>query len=350
MSNTEFFYRAGLLAEWQSVETCVTFSWIQLNLRLFELTGDERALDLVEEAAWNQLLPALSPQADTWSYHLAMTGPKRYFKRWVQGVGKDQARPAGAPITCCHTNGQRGLALVPQYAYTITGDGALAVNLYGMSGVQLSLPGAGQVNVEQETDYPRAGTVLLNVIPSGDAEYELRLRRPAWSPHMTVNGVETAERRFSVRRRGPAQIMVELEMGPQVRFCGFEARGKCAVAYGPLVMALDEAPAGAALDQVGLALGDGAPAGRLHAVASDGWPVIEAPALLIPLEAVYTEPLRRAGVRLVPVLLAGLKGNPGLERVIDGEDQPAYNLSKQPITLFPEYRVLLPYFWNPRLG
>jgi hypothetical protein len=52
-------------------------------------------------------------------------------------------------------------------------------------------------------------------------------------------------------------------------------------------------------------------------------------------------------VLLKPVLFTGLEGNPGLDSVIDGEDVRHYNLAKERQSLFPEYRVLLPYLWCP---
>jgi hypothetical protein len=52
-------------------------------------------------------------------------------------------------------------------------------------------------------------------------------------------------------------------------------------------------------------------------------------------------------IDLVPVLFAGLKGNPGLSQILDGESMEYANKEKAPITLFPEYRVLLPFFWCP---
>ncbi len=61
VSTGEWFQAPGQIPEHGLIETCVTFTWMQLNLRLFDLTGDERSLDLAEEAAWNQLLPALLP-------------------------------------------------------------------------------------------------------------------------------------------------------------------------------------------------------------------------------------------------------------------------------------------------
>ena len=350
MSNKEHFWRPGLSPEWGSMETCVTFTWIQLNLRLFELTGDERALDLVEEAAWNQLLPAVSPQHDTWSYHLSMTGPKRFFKEWIQGVDKGKTSFGGAPLTCCHTNGQRGLALAPLYTYGVTPQGALAVNLYGESEGWLELPGVGRVQITQHTDFPRAERVTLQVIPEGDGEYELLLRRPPWVNAVVVDGQKAAEsgRRIIVRRSGRATVHICLEMGPHVRMCGFEARGKCAIAYGPLILAMDHAPKGLDLDQVALVLGRSEITRNLSVLMENGWPVVDVPVAGIPKFAVFDAGVELAGtVRLRPVLFAGLEGNPGLERVINGTAMPSYNLAKKRQTLFPEYRVLLPFFWCP---
>ncbi len=154
MSNLEYFWRSGLFPEWTNIETCVTFTWIQLNLRLYELTGDFRSLDLAEEAAWNQLLPALSPAGDTWSYFMSLMGPKRFFRKWLAGVKGDDDLVQGAPVTCCHTNGQRGLALLPLYAYTINADETLSVNFYGSYHATVNLPGVERLHVEQLTEFP----------------------------------------------------------------------------------------------------------------------------------------------------------------------------------------------------
>jgi len=137
-------------------------------------------------------------------------------------------------------------------------------------------------------------------------------------------------------------------MGPHVRMCGFEARGKCAIAYGPLILAMDHAPKGLDLDQVALVLGRSEITRNLSVLMENGWPVVDVPVAGIPKFAVFDAGVELAGtVRLRPVLFAGLEGNPGLERVINGTAMPSYNLAKKRQTLFPEYRVLLPFFWCP---
>jgi DUF1680 family protein len=352
MSNTEFFWRSGLFPEWTSMETCVTFTWIQLNLRLFELTGDPRALDLVEESAWNQLLPALSPLGDTWTYHLSMMGPKRFFRKWIQGVQSSGPASTGAPVTCCHTNGQRGLALIPQYAYTLQADGALAVNFYGAWNAEVCLPGAGQVRVEQATNFPAGDAAVFHFVPETGEPYRVRFRVPVWAEGMTINGQPAAQPAQVLDFQGDQTVLVGFHFRPRVIGCGYEARGKCALAFGPLVFALDQAPDGSGLDGVVLDLGYGDDmAARLEVTFENGWPVLCAPARAIPELASFKPVSKSIGkVELVPVLFAGLNANPGLSENIDGESMPAFNQEKVAITRFPQYRVLLPFFWSPEEG
>jgi uncharacterized protein len=348
MSNSEFFWRSGLFPEWTSMETCVTFTWIQLNLRLFELTGDARALDLVEESTWNQLLPALSPLGDTWSYHLSMIGPKRFFRKWVQGVQSAGKIGEGAPISCCHTNGQRGLALIPQYAYTVQADGTLGVNFYGAWNATVSLPGAGRVSVEQETSFPAGEMVVFHFKPETDQVYRVQFRVPAWSNETLINGQVVASPSYRMELHGEQTVQISFDLHPRIIFCGYEARGKCAVAYGPLICAVDNPPAEASLDSVILNLGHGSPDQKLEAHVENGWPIVQAPACTIPTLANFKPVYQDIGkVDLVPVLFAGLQNNPGLREIIQGESMPSLNQERVAIERFPEYRVLLPFFWSP---
>jgi uncharacterized protein len=348
MSNTEFFWRSGLFPEWTSMETCVTFTWIQLNLRLYEITGDWRALDLVEESTWNQLLPALSPLGDTWSYHLSMSGPKRFFRKWIQGVQSAEQIAEGAPVSCCHTNGQRGLALIPQYAYTVQPDSTLNVNFYGNWNATANLPGPGQVRIEQYSDFPAGDTVTVHILPETDQVYRVQFRVPGWAEDMTINGQAAAQPALLLEMAGEQTVKIIFKRKPRVIFCGFEGRGKCAIAYGPLIFALDQAPPDVALDSVALNLGHGELNGKLKVFFENGWPMIHAPAYAIPALASFMPDYKSIGnIELVPVLFAGLKNNPGLVETINGESMPSFNQEKVAITCFPEYRVLLPFFWCP---
>jgi DUF1680 family protein len=332
------------------METCVTFTWIQLNLRLFELTGDPRSIELAEEAAWNQLLPALSPEGDTWNYFMSLVGPKRFYRKWLAGVKAVDNPFPGAPITCCHTNGQRGLALLPLYAYSIQDGEVLVVNFYGPYHATVNLSGIGQLRVEQFADFPAAEDIILQFTPSNENPYHVSLRIPAWAEEMLVNQQPAPKDRlyFDLRLQGEQAILVHFKLSPRVILSGFEARGKCSIGYGPLIFALDRPPLNSELDQVILNLGHEDPRARMEVRYEDGWPQIRIPACRIPAQATF-EPIYEpiGAVDLIPVLFAGLKGNPGLVETLDGESMPFFNQEKTPITRFPEYRVLMPFFWSP---
>ena len=114
-------------------------------MRLFELTGDIRCIDYAEETAYNHIMQSICPDGSTWIYYTLLTGPKD-FSYWSQLPGSahyhemmrllgaslaeenpEETEPASeAPLTCCHTNGQRALGLVPQYIYTQSGNDILS--------------------------------------------------------------------------------------------------------------------------------------------------------------------------------------------------------------------------------
>ncbi|NOY82443.1 MAG: hypothetical protein GXP31_15705 [Kiritimatiellaeota bacterium] len=347
MSSGEFFLRPGMLPESADIETCVTFTWMQLNLRLYELCGDERALDLVEEAGWNQLLPAFSPTADTLSYFLSMTGPKRFFRKWIHGT--DGSAYETAPITCCHNNGHRGLTLLPQFACARTSDDAVAVNFYSEGRWEIELADGRRVRVEQCTDCPHSGNVRIEATTSDQSACELRLRVPYWVESMTVNGqpVDAGARRVTVPVQGRGLFTLDMPMRPRIVFSGFGARGKASVARGPIIYALDQPPPGLELDQVALDLGCGDITARIREEKQDGWTILRVPVAAIPATSVSAGlPADGGTAALVPIQLAGLKNNPGLEGCVAFTiDKWAHNPRKRE-TFFPEYRVLLPFFWG----
>jgi len=340
MSSNEWFTFPGELPERANIETCVAFTWVQLNLRLFEVCGDERGVELAEWTAWNQLFPALAPDCSTWTYHLPVTGPKRFARR-----GGQEGDEGGA-LTCCHTNGQRGLALLPQYQYTLDGAGALCVNLYGASSAVIELPGAGPVRVEQHTAFPRANEVELRLHPDGPASYTVRLRQPEWADGLEVQGAPVAPNghRHDLTCRGEVTLRVRFRMRPRLLLLGFEARGRCTASYGPLVMALDKPPAGWALDAVALAVHPEAFPASAALAEEQGWPALDVPAIRLPglvmADASAMAQAPRAAIRLKPVLLCGLEGNPCLESDLGFGDISVHNPDSR--ALLPEYRVMLP--------
>ena len=136
-------------------ETCVTTTWIQLNLQLLRLTGDAKFANELEKTLYNHLSAAQNPRGDDWCYFTALEGHKPY----------------DAGITCCHSSGPRGMALAPLQAYLkgkIAGADALLVSTFETSSVTLEL-GGKEVKVEQRSKFPFEGGSELRVRSSQPA-------------------------------------------------------------------------------------------------------------------------------------------------------------------------------------
>jgi uncharacterized protein len=124
-------------------ETCVTTTWIQLNLQLLRLTGEARFGNELERTFYNHLAAAQHPAGSDWCYYTALEGRKPY----------------DPGINCCHSSGPRGMALAPLAAYLVVrqdAQEALAVSTFETSRAELTL-GGQSIRLEQRSEFPGAG-------------------------------------------------------------------------------------------------------------------------------------------------------------------------------------------------
>ena len=122
-------------------ETCVTTTWIQLNLQLLRLTGEAKYGNELERSFYNHLAAAQHPRGDDWCYYTALEGKK----------------PFDSGITCCHSSGPRGMVLAVQAAYLKTkspGTELLVINSFEDSQLELELDGQ-KVSLTQSSQFPR---------------------------------------------------------------------------------------------------------------------------------------------------------------------------------------------------
>ncbi len=148
-------------------ETCVTTTWIQLNLQLLRLTGKAKYGDEIERALYNHLAAAQHPRGDDWCYYTALEGKKQFDKQ----------------ITCCHSSGPRGMALAPQAAYLRSHDSSgdtLLVSTFETSRATIML-GGQRVTVEQSSEFPHKGTSLLTLRLKKSAAFAVKFRLPEWA-------------------------------------------------------------------------------------------------------------------------------------------------------------------------
>lgn len=215
-------------------ETCVTVTWEQMNLELLRLSGDAKYAAQAERSIYNHLLGAQKPTGDDWAYYTPLEGIKPYDNF----------------ITCCHSSGPRGIALIPSVAWMTSEDGGLVVNLYNSASARVTLPKAGRVAVTEQTAYPLEGVVDFKISPERTgARFPLRLRVPSGVTgfDVKVDGTEykTAAQNgyLTLDRAWKKGDTVRLTFTLQKRFIpGDHAnQGRAALQYGPLVLTLDTA-------------------------------------------------------------------------------------------------------------
>ena len=166
----EVFNPPGVFSPHGYVETCSTFSWIQLNRELLAITGDAKYADEIEKSAYNDLLGAQAPAGDNWCYYSFPNGRRVFTTYW----------------RCCKSSGPCALEELPAVAYSVTADGGIAVNLYGPGRAALPTEKAGLVNLEQHTRYPFDGEIRLVVRPERRAQFAVRVRIPAWAESAAI--------------------------------------------------------------------------------------------------------------------------------------------------------------------
>lgn len=213
-------------------ETCSTAYQIRVYESLLRLQGDARYGDLMERTLFNTLFGAQSPDGRQIRYFTPFEGERVYNR---------------ADDVCCPGNYRRIIAELPTMVYYRAGKG-VAINLYSAYNATLAMEGGLSIAVQQETDYPNSGHVLIRVDPSQPASFPLKLRIPSWSKRATisVNGKpsETAcvAGTFAViERRWNTGDQVVLDMPMEWRLVQGRQRqaGRAAVMRGPLVFCLD---------------------------------------------------------------------------------------------------------------
>jgi DUF1680 family protein len=223
-------------------ETCVTTTWIQLNLQLVRLTGEARFGDELERSFYNHLSAAQHPRGDDWCYFTPLEGKKPY----------------DPGINCCHSSGPRGMALAVQAAYlkgrsAARGD-SLVVNTFENSQVELEL-GGQKVQLTQKSEFPRSGTGTLTLHMAKPAKFALQVRVPIWAlkagsggefkvtvndePSLTVvkPGYATLQTR---EWKDGDRVRLSYPLGPRLLPGRFSNSGEAALAWGPFVLAYDQ--------------------------------------------------------------------------------------------------------------
>jgi len=295
-------------------ETCANIGNMLWNWRMLLVSGDARYADVLEQALYNSVLSGVSLDGNRYFY----TNPLRasrafpYTLRWAGG------REEYISLSnCCPPNLVRTIAEVADYAYCVNQKG-LYVNLYGGNVLETRLS-QGQLQLEEETEYPWDGKVVLKIKKAPEATFSLFLRIPGWShgARLMVNGrpsgIALTPGKYAELNRGwkvGDVITLDLPMPAvlvQANPLVEETKGQVAVRRGPVVYCLESPDVGAGESIFSVAMPATVTLAPVPmAIGGGHFMALEGRAKLLPAgdgklyQEVSKEPAKDVTVRLIP--------------------------------------------------
>ncbi len=217
---------------YHTMETCVTFTWLQLLHKLWLHTHDSRYADEFERTMYNALMASLRVDGKEISKYSPLEGRRQH--------GEEQC---GLPINCCNANGPRGFALIPEFATSQIGD-TVFINLYVPRTEIISVRDR-TINLNVDSNIPVDGYMNMKLDFDKSTSMNLALRIPSWSDGkytisidgnssevLASNGYIYIDRKW---KKGVTNISIDFNIVTKVE----ELNGMQAVVRGPIVFARD---------------------------------------------------------------------------------------------------------------
>lgn len=216
---------------YHTMETCVTFTWMQFLNKLWQHTHQSRYVDEFERTMYNALMAALKDDAHQISKYSPLEGRRQ--------AGEEQC---GLPINCCSANGPRAFAMIPDFAVEQSAD-TIWVNLYLPGTYQLE-SGRNKISLDIKPGFPVSGNASISMTMTKQQKMVMALRVPGWSHghySVTVDGTQTAASDSTgyiyVSRKFGRNTEMALDFALDTRLV--ELNGMQSVVRGPLVFARD---------------------------------------------------------------------------------------------------------------
>lgn len=218
-------------------EGCVTVTWIQFNLQLLQITGEQKYAEELERSVYNHLLAAENPQTGCVSYYTALQGKKPY--RCDQGY------------SCCLSSVPRGISLVPEM---VAGkiNNIFSILMYAPGEVDDSIMTDDHekilMKIKASTAFPLNGTASYIIMPSASKVFSLSFRVPEWAKVFTAKiGSEIyagkAGQFLAIKRKWSAgdEVNISFDMPVEIIQGGASYPDRIAFKRGPQVLAIDSA-------------------------------------------------------------------------------------------------------------
>ena len=263
-ANEGFTFDYDMPNEGAYLETCAAIGLVFWSHRMLHADFDGAYADVMERALYNGTISGVSRDGKRFFYgnplssYPGVDGNGRYVEKDYR-----YRRSEWFGCACCPPNIARMIAQFPGYLYSVDA-GSVYVHLYSQGSAEVEV-GGRMVTIDQKTEYPWDGRIVITVKPESTATWTLAVRIPGWcrSARMKVAGesVDTA----AVTKKGYARVRRKWENGDKVELTldmpaeRIEAHpsvrqdcGMVALQRGPVVYCLEEADNGKDLSDVTL--------------------------------------------------------------------------------------------------
>jgi DUF1680 family protein len=155
-------------------ETCAAIANVFWQHRLFLADGDSAYVDVLERSLYNNVLAGVAIQGDRFFYvnPLATDGQSKFN----QGVAE---RFVWTGCPCCPVNLVRFIPQVGGYFYAARGEDVF-LNLFAASQARIRLQ-RGELVLRQDTRYPWAGRIRVEILEAPEEPVTVHLRIPGWA-------------------------------------------------------------------------------------------------------------------------------------------------------------------------
>ena len=218
-------------------ESCAAMGLVRLACRLFNCTGKDIYLDVLETALYNSVPAGIS-----------LAGEEFFYTNYLEVDSNLQTYNYGSPVrqkwfscSCCPTSFCRFLTQTGKFLYSVS-DNEICVNIPAANFSELSV-GSQTVKLSIEGKYPYDGKI--RIVIESDALFTLRLRIPGWCRSYQIKCAGTVYDNPVISRQWHAGDVVEfdLDMPIDTLFCNPKVTnntGRIALRRGPVVYALEE--------------------------------------------------------------------------------------------------------------
>ena len=157
-------------------ETCASVGLVMWAHRMFAIKKEAHYYDLLEKTMLNLNLAAISLDGRKYFYENMLRRTKELEYELVWPL----TRTEYITSYCCPPNVARVIAQSSEYAYSVSEDGVY-IGMYGANKANIQLGNGTRFIIEQDTEYPYKGNVVLTLKPLDMREDAmLYVRIPGW--------------------------------------------------------------------------------------------------------------------------------------------------------------------------